>query len=64
MSTKSSSQRKYGPWALVTGASSGIGAEIARQIAVKAERRRREPGELDAAIPRIREALLDDKAAG
>jgi len=24
----------YGPWALVTGASSGIGEEFARQVAV------------------------------
>ena len=35
ISDMSSFNEKYGPWALVTGASSGIGAEYAKQLAVK-----------------------------
>ncbi|MEE8264238.1 MAG: SDR family NAD(P)-dependent oxidoreductase [Gammaproteobacteria bacterium] len=35
MSTLSNFREKYGPWALVTGASSGIGFEFAKQIAAK-----------------------------
>lgn len=35
MSTGSNFATKYGPWALVTGASSGIGAELVKQIAAK-----------------------------
>ena len=35
MSTNLAFHRKYGPWAVVTGASSGIGEEFARQLALR-----------------------------
>ncbi len=35
MSSSPDFQSKYGPWALVTGAARGLGAEFARQIAAK-----------------------------
>ena len=41
--------RKFGPWALITGASSGIGREFARQIAASA---------INVALVARREALL------
>lgn len=54
MKTSSKFLRQYGPWALVTGASSGIGAEFARQLAIQG---------FHIALVARREALLDDLGA-
>ena len=44
-------KKRFGPWALVTGASSGIGREFARQIAASG---------INVALVARREALLDE----
>ncbi|MEZ0472928.1 SDR family NAD(P)-dependent oxidoreductase [Luteimonas salinilitoris] len=54
MKTVSEFVRKYGPWALVTGASSGIGAEFVRQLAAEG---------LSVVLAARRKALLDDLGA-
>ncbi len=46
--------RRYGPWAVVTGASSGIGAEFARQLAARG---------INLVITARRTALLEQLAA-
>src|SRR5258708_10078105 len=48
-------KKRFGPWALVTGASSGIGKEFARQIA--------ESG-INVVLVARRESLLDEVGQG
>src|SRR5262245_48301069 len=50
MTLNAKTAKKFGPWALVTGASSGIGAEFARQLASSG---------INVALAARRGALLD-----
>lgn len=54
MQRRSISVKTYGPWALVTGASSGIGAEFVRQLAA---------GGFNIVLAARRKALLDELGA-
>jgi uncharacterized protein len=54
MKSKSKFMKRFGPWALVTGASSGIGAEFARQCAAEG---------MNVALAARRRELLDEVGA-